>query len=182
MAESLGSHFTLPRVSLVLGGASSGKSSFAEQMIESVGDGIYVATAEVGDDEMAERIRRHQVRRGATWTTVEEPLDLVATLERYSSPLTPILVDCLTLWLSNVMAAGRDVGTDVQRLVEALAMVSGPVVLVSNEVGLGVVPSTSLGRSFRDHAGTLNQAIAGLANFVVFIAAGLPLVLKDVDQ
>jgi adenosylcobinamide kinase/adenosylcobinamide-phosphate guanylyltransferase len=177
---------TLPLVTLVLGGARSGKSAYAESLIASAsgmgGRGLYIATAEPGDGEMVERIRRHQARRGGAWTTVEEPLKLVDTLRRFSDPERPMLVDCLTLWLSNVMAADRDVDAEVAALTGGLNHLAGSVVLVSNEVGLGLVPATPLGRAFRDHAGRLNQAVAQRADRVVFVAAGLPLALKDATQ
>lgn len=171
--------FSLPDVTLVLGGARSGKSAHAERLCERAAARLYLATAEAGDDEMAERIRRHRARRGPAWTTVEEPVELAAALGRYAAPDRPVLVDCLTLWLSNVMAAGRDVGAERERLVGALAATAGPVVLVSNEVGLGLVPETPLGRAFRDEAGRLNQAVAAVAGRVVFVAAGIPLTLKE---
>ena len=173
----------LPLVTLVLGGARSGKSAYAERLVAlaggSGGPGLYVATAEAGDSEMAERIRRHRARRGDAWMTVEEPLELAEALRRYSAPGRPVLVDCLTLWLSNVMAAERDVDAEVAGLTGTLGRLAGSVFLVSNEVGLGLVPATSLGRAFRDHAGRLNQAVAQVANRVIFVVAGLPLTLKD---
>jgi adenosylcobinamide kinase/adenosylcobinamide-phosphate guanylyltransferase len=166
-------------VTLVLGGARSGKSAYAEKLVEGTGGGLYLATAEAGDGEMAERIREHRRRRGTTWTTVEEPLDLAGALGRYTSPERPVLVDCLTLWLSNIMAANLDVTAEAEALGRCLVRLPGPVVLVSSEVGLGIVPGTELGRLFRDHAGRLNQTVARIADRVVFVAAGLPLVLKD---
>jgi adenosylcobinamide kinase/adenosylcobinamide-phosphate guanylyltransferase len=166
-------------VTLVLGGARSGKSAYAEALVESAGRGVYLATAEAGDAEMTERILRHRQRRGESWRTVEEPLDLAGALMRCAHPGRPILVDCLTLWLSNLMDAGRDVDGEIKALADGLSALAGPVVLVSNEVGLGLVPETPLGRAFRDHAGRLNQTIAQKADRVVFIAAGLPLTLKD---
>lgn len=169
----------LAPVTLVLGGARSGKSAYAEALVEGAGGGIYLATAEAGDEEMAERIRLHRQRRGDAWTTVEEPLDLCGALARAAAPGRPILVDCLTLWLSNLMGAGRDAAAGTRALVAGLAGLAGPVVFVSNEVGLGLVPETPIGRAFRDHAGRLNQAVAAAADRVVFVAAGLPLVLKE---
>lgn len=165
-----------------MGGARSGKSAYAEKLIESAGAGLYLATAEAGDGEMADRIRRHQERRGAGWSTIEEPLDVAGALGRHARPERPVLVDCLTLWLSNVMAAGHDVPVETDALVKCLSRVPGPVVLVANEVGLGIVPDTPLGRTFRDHAGRLNQRVARTAHRVVFVAAGLPLVLKDIAE
>lgn len=170
---------SLAPVTLILGGARSGKSRYAECLIEAHGPGVYLATAEAGDAEMAERIRRHKARRGESWATVEEPLALAAALAAEGRPGRPVLVDCLTLWLSNVVHAGRDVEAEIAGLADALAGLSGPVVFVSNEVGLGIVPESALARAFRDHAGRLHQAVAQRAGLVVLMAAGLPLVLKD---
>jgi adenosylcobinamide kinase/adenosylcobinamide-phosphate guanylyltransferase len=164
----------------VLGGARSGKSRHAETLVESLGGApLYVATAEPRDEEMRLRIAQHRARRGARWTTIEEPLALAATLRECPRDGVPVLVDCLTLWLANVLEAGRAVAAEIDALLAALARLPGPVVLVANEVGLGIVPENALARQFRDHAGHLNREIAALADRVVFIAAGLPLVLKD---
>jgi len=169
----------LPAVTLVLGGARSGKSRHAEALIlGAAASATYIATAEPGDAEMAARIAEHRARRGAFWRTVEEPLDLAAAIRAYTDPARPILVDCLTLWLSNLLGAGRVVAHESETLCAALRDAGGPVVLVANEVGLGLVPETPLGRAFRDAAGRLNQQVAALADRVVFVAAGLPLVLK----
>lgn len=173
----------LPRSTLVLGGARSGKSRFSEALIEGTAPaGLYLATASAGDAEMAARIAHHRARRGPRWTTVEEPFDLVARLRREARADRPILIDCLTLWLSNLLLAGRDVDGASADLVSALPELAGPVVLVANEVGLGIVPEGALARAFRDHAGWLNQAVAAVAECVVFIAAGLPLILKDTSE
>ena len=164
---------------LVLGGARSGKSTFAERLVCDSGRArVYVATGEAGDAEMRERIAHHRERRGGDWQTIEEPLALAETLAREARADRAILVDCLTLWLSNLMHAGRDIEAESGRLSAALRSASGVLVLVSNEVGLGLVPETPLGRVFRDAQGRLNQAVAGVADNVVFIAAGLPLWLK----
>jgi adenosylcobinamide kinase / adenosylcobinamide-phosphate guanylyltransferase len=169
----------LPAITLVLGGARSGKSRYAETLITGAAKaGAYIATAEPGDAEMAARIAHHRARRGDFWHTVEVPLDLPAAILAYADPACPILVDCLTLWLSNLLGAGRIVEHESEALLGALREATGPVVLVANEVGLGLVPETPLGRHFRDAAGRLNQAVAAQAQRVVFIAAGLPLVLK----
>lgn len=166
-------------ITLVLGGARSGKSRFAERLVASVpGPRVYIATAEVWDGEMAERVARHKQDRGPGWTTVEEPLDLPGALRRHAAAGASVLVDCLTLWLSNLMMADADVSARSAQLLEALAAVEGRVVLVSNEVGLGIVPDNALARRFRDHAGRLHQDVAALAGRVVFVAAGLPMVLK----
>jgi adenosylcobinamide kinase/adenosylcobinamide-phosphate guanylyltransferase len=166
-------------LTLVLGGARSGKSGFAEALVEGVaGCGTYCATAEAGDAEMAARIAAHRSRRGAFWRTIEAPLAVAGVIAAEANPTRPLLIDCLTLWLSNLMLAGAPIDEEFARLRMALRDAAGPVVLVANEVGLGLVPETPLGRNFRDAAGRLNQEIAGLADRVVFVAAGLPLVLK----
>ncbi len=169
----------LPHLALVLGGARSGKSGFAEGLIESTGaPAIYIATAEARDAEMRRRIADHRARRGPGWTTIEEPLNLVACLESAGAGPQPILVNCLTLFLSNLLGAGRDIGCEVARLLAMLPRLQAPIVMVASEVGLGIVPENAAAREFRDHAGRLNQGVAALADRVVFMAAGLPLVLK----
>ena len=174
------SQIRLPHVSLVLGGARSGKSRYAEALVARAAPrALYLATAEAGDEEMAERIRQHRARRGALWETLEEPLALGASLRREARADRPILVDCLTLWLANLLAAGRAVDGEIAALLETLPDLAGPVVFVANEVGLGIVPENALARRFRDDAGRLNQQLAACAERVVFIAAGLPLVLKE---
>jgi adenosylcobinamide kinase / adenosylcobinamide-phosphate guanylyltransferase len=165
---------------LVLGGARSGKSAFAEKLVGDSGLAkVYLATATAGDDEMKLRIARHRTQRGEGWTTVEEPLALVDVLTREATRGRAVLVDCLTLWLSNLMLAERDPDVEARRLTRFLGVARYPVVLVSNEVGLGLVPETSLGRRFREAQGRLNQTVAALVPNVVFIAAGLPLWLKN---
>lgn len=167
------------QVTLVLGGARSGKSIYAESLVAAyAGTPVYVATAEADDDEMAERIARHQARRGAKWHTVEQPLELVPALKEHCRHDSAVLVDCLTLWLSNLLAASRDVDRETDALTTTLGSLDGPAVLVSNEVGLGIVPDNPLARAFRDQAGRLNQSVAAAADHVVFIAAGLPMTLK----
>ncbi len=174
----------LPPITLVLGGARSGKSRYAERLIEAAAaHGTYCATAEPGDAEMAARIAAHRARRnnggrGDFWRTVEAPLAVAAAIAAETAPDRPLLIDCLTLWLSNVMLAARSVEAETATLHGALRDANGPIVLVANEVGLGLVPETPLGRRFRDAAGWLNQEIAALADRVVFVATGLPLVLK----
>jgi len=170
----------LPRLTLVLGGARSGKSRFAEGLVTALRPPwVYVATGEARDAEMAERIAHHQGRRGRDWVTREVPVDLAEALASQEADARPVLIDCLTLWLSNVMLAGRDVDAEQDRLLEALTRPGGPVVAVSNEVGLGIVPDNALARTFRDAQGRLNAAVAQAADRVVLMAAGLPLVLKQ---
>jgi adenosyl cobinamide kinase/adenosyl cobinamide phosphate guanylyltransferase len=170
-----------PRLCLVLGGARSGKSRLAERLTLASSARLgrapcYIATATAGDDEMARRIAAHRARRGPQWRAIEAPLDLPAALRAEGE--APVLADCLTLWLSNLMLAGRDWEAAAADLAEALAARAAPCVLVTNEVGLGLVPETPLGRAFRDAQGWLNQRLAEIAHCVVFVAAGLPLVLK----
>jgi adenosylcobinamide kinase/adenosylcobinamide-phosphate guanylyltransferase len=170
----------LPPVTLILGGARSGKSRYAEELVEAAAAcGTYCAIAEAGDAEMAERIAVHRARRGPFWRTVEEPLELSPIIATETTRERPLLIDCLTLWLSNLLLAAKPVDKEADILCGALRLAAGPVVLVANEVGMGLVPQTPLGRQFRDAAGRLNQQVAALANRVVFVAAGLPLVLKE---
>jgi adenosylcobinamide kinase/adenosylcobinamide-phosphate guanylyltransferase len=163
---------------LVTGGASSGKSVRAEAVARSYpGRPIYIATAEIVDDETAGRIAAHRERRGQDWELWETPLDLAETLAR-TDARGPRLVECLTVWLSNLMYHGRDWAADVAALTDGLSRQTAPVILVSNEVGLGIVPDNALAREFRRAAGHLNQEIAARANTVEFVVAGLPLRLK----
>ncbi len=173
----------LAPVTLVLGGTRSGKSRHAEALVESQpGPRIYLATAQAGDAEMAARIAAHRARRDERWTTVEEPLDLAAALGQACGPDRAVLVDCLTLWLSNLLGAGRPVAAECEGLLAALPGLAGPVVLVSNEVGQGVVPDNALARTFVDHAGRLHQDLAAMAQRVVFMTAGLPRELKSMPE
>jgi adenosylcobinamide kinase / adenosylcobinamide-phosphate guanylyltransferase len=164
------------RLTLVLGGARSGKSRYAESLVMALpSPWLYVATAEARDSEMAERVAVHQGRRGPSWTTVETPRDVTGALANANKPA---LVDCLTLWLSNVLLAEADVDAEIEHLDGALARAAAPIVLVANEVGSGIVPDNALGRRFRDLQGLLNQRIAARADRVVLVVAGLPLTLK----
>lgn len=168
---------------LILGGAKSGKSALALNLAEQSGlDRVFIATAEARDAEMTRRIVRHQAERGPSWRTVEEPLELVAVLERTDAPDTVMLVDCLTLWLGNLLTrADLDQDAVARRgegLARALPGLQGRVILVANEVGLGIVPDNALARAFRDLAGALNQRLAAVCDRVILVTAGLPLNLK----
>lgn len=171
------------RSTLVLGGAASGKSAYAEDLVlRLLGNPVYIATAQAFDGEMTDKIAVHRARRGETWTTVEEPLDLAGTIARADAPDATLLVDCLTMWLNNLMADDRDTVVEAAQLVDVMNSMQGRIVLVANEVGLGIVPDNALARAFRNRHGMLNQAVAAAADRVVFVAAGLPLVLKgDAD-
>lgn len=168
----------LPTVTLVLGGAASGKSAFAEHLVLQ-GDyrSVYIATAQVFDDEMAEKVARHRTMRGDKWLTIEEPLALTQVLAA-REPGEAVLIDCATLWLTNVILAERDLAEEMAGLLAALRDCPAPVVIVSNEVGQGIVPDNALSRRFRNAQGTLNQTIAAEAELVVAVMAGLPMVLK----
>ncbi len=164
-------------LTFVLGGARSGKSRYAESLIAALpAPWVYVATAEAGDAEMTERIAAHRSRRGPSWRTIEAPRDLAAALTACET--RPVLVDCLTLWLSNLMLADADIEAEIARLENTLAAVAAPVVMVANEVGYGIVPDHPLGRRFRDLQGALNQRLAARADRVVLVVAGLPVALK----
>jgi adenosylcobinamide kinase / adenosylcobinamide-phosphate guanylyltransferase len=164
---------------LVLGGARSGKSRIALQLAESAStDRTYVATAQAFDEEMRQRIAQHRAERDGSWRTLDAPLDLAQSVRERTGPDQAVLVDCLTLWLSNIVLAGRDAADEGDRLAQSVREARGPLILVSNEVGHGIVPSTPLGRSFRDDQGRLNQRIAEVCDAVVFVAAGCPILLK----
>ncbi len=166
------------KLTFVLGGARSGKSRYAESLITALPPPwFYIATAAADDAEMAARIEAHRARRAASWHTVEAPRDIGRALASCGD--APALVDCLTLWLSNLMLAEADVDAEIDRLEQALQAAAAPVVLVANEVGFGVVPDHPLGRRFRDRQGLLNQRMAACADRVILMVAGLPLVLKE---
>ncbi|MEH6419138.1 bifunctional adenosylcobinamide kinase/adenosylcobinamide-phosphate guanylyltransferase [Pseudomonas sp. CGJS7] len=166
--------------SLILGGARSGKSALAERMASSFDEVIYIATAQALDAEMSERIDHHRSRRPSAWGCVEEPFTLADTLRRHAAPGRCLLVDCLTLWLSNLLGEADEPRFQRERdaLLAALPELDGSVLLVSNEVGLGVVPMGALTRRYVDEAGRLHQALGSVCDRVVLVAAGLPLLLK----
>jgi len=169
---------SLPPLTLVVGGARSGKSAFAEGLVTASGRARrYIATAEAWDDEMRDRIARHQSDRGPAWTTIEAPLDLAAALAGARSD-EAVLVDCATLWLTNHLLAEHDLAAETAGLLAALAASPAPVVIVSNETGWGIVPENALARRFRDEQGRLNQRLAAVSGLVVTVIAGLPMVLK----
>ncbi len=169
----------LPPLTLILGGARSGKSGHAERLVlESALEPCYLATGRAGDAEMATRIAAHRARRGDAWKVLEEPLELAAALADFAGARRAVLVDCLTLWVTNLLLAERDIEAETDRLLAALPTLPGPVVFVSNEVGLGIVPIDALTRAFVDAAGNLHQRLAAMADRVELVAAGLPLRLK----
>jgi adenosylcobinamide kinase/adenosylcobinamide-phosphate guanylyltransferase len=171
----------LPTPHLVLGGARSGKSDYAERLVEGFAPPyVYVATAQALDSEMEERIEKHRRRRGSEWETVESPLLLMESLDRFLGGGKAVLVDCITLWLSNLLHHGTFASPEqaVEQLCEMLGIIDYPLLLVSNEVGCGLVPDSFLGRRFRDLAGWANQQIALACKGVTWVAAGLPLPLK----
>lgn len=162
----------------MLGGAASGKSAFAESLV--LKDELaptYIATAQIFDDEMAEKISRHRNSRGDAWTTIEEPIDIARALQSATRDQA-ILIDCATLWLTNIILGDHDIALEMARLRDALHKCAAPVVIVSNEVGQGIVPENALSRHFRNAQGTLNQALAADAELVIAVMAGLPMTLK----
>lgn len=167
---------------LVLGGARSGKSRYAQARAEKTGLArLFVATGQAFDEEMRERIARHRAERGTEWETVEAPLDIAGAIRERSSPGLVMLIDCLTLWASNLLLAGDDIESATNSLIAALEDARGPTILVANEVGLGIVPDNPLARRFRDAAGIINQRVAAACNEVQFLAAGIPLTLKNIS-
>ncbi len=164
---------------LVLGGARSGKSRIALQLAEQASPKrTYIATAQAFDDEMHDRIALHQLERDSSWQTVDAPRELAQAIQAQAGPGKVVLVDCLTLWLSNLVLAEHAPQPEADQLVHAVREAQGPVILVSNEVGQGIVPSTPLGRSFRDEQGRLNQRMAEACDAVIFVAAGCPILIK----
>lgn len=168
-----------PKIILVLGGARSGKSAFAEKLMDESGLAkVYLATGQVFDDEMKRRVGTHQSRRGSEWHLREEPMEIGAALGEICDAKTAVLVDCLTLWVTNLMMAEKDVLPEYDMLSAMLSTLSGTVIFVSNEVGQGIVPDNAMARAFRDYAGLLHQKIASVASEVYFVTAGLPQKLK----
>ena len=169
----------LPGITLVLGGARSGKSRHGERLVEASGlEPYYIATAQALDDEMRSRIDEHKVRRGERWQTLEEPLALTRTLHSVTAEGRALLVDCLTLWLTNLMVHERPIDAEIDGLVDSLEALHGSAVFVSNEVGQGVMPTNAMARAFIDHAGRLHQRLAEKADQVLFMTAGLAQQLK----
>lgn len=169
----------LPHLTLILGGARSGKSRHGEQLIEASNlSPFYIAIAEALDGEMANRIAKHRERRGNRWQTIEEPLTLSETLHRVNAEGRALMVDCLTLWLTNLMVHNRAVEAEIDQLLETLDQLDGATVLVSNEIGQGVMPNNKMARCFIDHAGHLHQCLAERADQVLFMTAGLAQQLK----
>ena len=168
-------------ITFILGGARSGKSRRAEELATSLSEHpVYIATAPLidNDHEWLARIERHRKERGTHWQVIEEELALTSVLKVQDSPQSVVLIDCLTLWLSNLIFAGREIEDEVELLCELLPMLAGEVILVANEVGMGLVPENPEGRAFRDAQGRLNQRLAATADRVEFVAAGLPICLK----
>lgn len=169
-----------PDIHFVIGAARSGKSRHAEALARDTRLlKIYLATARVLDEEMAERVTRHKLDRGVGWFTHEEPIALAEAIAARAAPDRVVLVDCLTLWLSNLMVEDEDIPARIKALIGVLTLASGPVILVSNEVGAGIVPDNAMARQFRDLQGRLNQDIAALAHSVTLVVAGIPLAVKQ---
>ena len=167
-------------ITLVLGGARSGKSRFAEKLVGNSGlQPVYLATGQALDQEMERRIEEHRQRRGSGWRTVEAPLELAEALRRETAQDHAVLVDCATLWLTNLMMADRGIPEAIDHLIDTLHKADGPVVIVSNEVGMGIVPENEMARTFRDHVGRLHQAIAEIAEAVYLVVAGQALAVKQ---
>ena len=173
---------SLPKLTLVVGGARSGKSGYAERLVTATQrPRHYIATAEAWDAEMTARIARHRADRGDGWITHNAPLTAAATLAAIPAEAA-CLFDCATLWLTNILLAERDVEAEIATLLTALTACPAPLVIVSNEVGWGIVPENPLARAFRDHQGRLNQRLAFQADTVITVIAGLPLALKGADR
>lgn len=168
-----------PGATLILGGGRSGKSAFAEKLVLNCGlKPVYIATAQVWDDEMRQRVDAHIARRGENWTCIEASDALEEALRDADKDGNAILVDCLTMWITNLMMAEANLSARISSLVEQIEAISAPIALVTNEVGLGIVPENKMAREFRDHAGVLHQKMGAIANEVYFVAAGIPLRMK----
>ena len=177
------------RLTLILGGVRAGKSTYAQKLASKGGRVLFVATAEAGDSDMQTRIEAHRKSRPSDWHTIEEPIDLVGALTPLLDRYDTVLLDCLTLWVSNLLLRGQDadssredIPSETQRLLELYRSADASWIVVSNEVGLGVVPPTKLGRVFADELGRVNQLVAAEADDVYFMAAGLPLKLKSTNE
>lgn len=185
MQESPEIHATQPAVpvprglTLVLGGARSGKSAFAERLCERAVRPVYIATGVAFDAEMRLRIAEHRARRGEHWQTVDAPLELAPAIRTVRDPGAAILVDCLGVWLGNLMHEQRDVDAEREALLDALRAAVAPVVMVSSEVGMSIVPENAMARAFRDHAGRMHQCIGDLCARVYLVVAGQPLAIKE---
>lgn len=165
-------------IHFILGGAKSGKSRYAEELVKNyVQPWVYLATGRAWDDEMKNKIKEHQQRRGTGWVTVEEPIEIADYLSQTHE--APILIDCLTLWLTNLMMDERNIQDETQKLIEVLQSYQGNVFIVSNEVGQGIVPADPMARNFRNYAGNLHQKIANIADQFTFIVAGYPIQMKS---
>ena len=170
---------SLEELHLILGGARSGKTGYALSLADNSGlEKWMVATARAGDSEMRERIARHRRERGVEWNVLEEGIEIAAILDCYGRRDRVLVVDCLTLWLSNLFLEGRDLPSEMEKLAEAAIKAGGPILFVTNEIGLGLVPESSLGRDFRDAQGALNQRLAAVCKAVTLVVAGLPIALK----
>lgn len=174
-----GTGAAVPRSLLIVGGQRSGKSRHAESLGTTSGmDCVYLATATAGDGEMASRIALHRDRRGDAWRTVEEPLDIVSALQREARPRRFVLVECLTLWLSNLYGSGRSIAEATRALADIVPELPGIVAFVSNEVGSGIIPDNAIARAYADTLGSLNQAVGAVVDEVVLVVAGQPLTIK----
>lgn len=176
--KSNGDHRTIPTATLVLGGARSGKSTFACKLVESASQPILIATGQPIDQEMTERIRVHRLERPEHWITHETPIEITKTLAAIESSNVEVVVDCLTLWVSNLMHADKDLGTEFLRLVDAVNRRRNPVVLVSNDVGAGIIPANAMARVYRDQMGRLHQMLATRVDYVYLMVAGIPMTVK----
>ncbi len=171
----------MQKITIVLGGARSGKSYYALAEASQIkGKKAFIATAEALDDEMHIRIENHKKERGSDWDTYEEPLHIAPIIDRIKGAYNVILIDCLTLWVSNIMHAGFDIAEETEKLVSAISIAHpAPLYIISNEVGLGLVPESPLGRAYRDNLGHVNRQVAQAATDVIFMVAGIPLKVKS---